>query len=73
VPHLHGVRLIERWLLVISDLLPITLDDQIAAVEREIAMRGRVYPRQVFNRKMTQRQADREIAVLASLIGLRGK
>jgi hypothetical protein len=60
-----------------SDLLPITLDDQIAAVEREIAMRGRVYPRQVFNRKMTQRQADREIAlmiaVLASLIGLRGK
>ena len=62
--------------MFVNDLLPITLDDQIAAVKREIAMRERVYSRQVFNRKMTQKTADRELAlmraVLETLTGLRG-
>jgi len=59
-----------------SDLRPVTLDEQIAAVLREIRLRERVYPRQVFNRKMTQKTADRELvlmqAVLETLISLRG-
>lgn len=53
---------------------PVTVAEQIAAVEREIAMRGRVYPRWVAAGKMTQAKADAEIramrAVLATLQGL---
>lgn len=60
-----------------SDLFPdapIPLPAQIAAVEREIAMRRRVYPGWVAARKMTQTKADAEIrameTVLATLRGL---
>jgi hypothetical protein len=67
VPNLHGVRLDERGMFV-NDLLPITLDDQIAAVKREVAMRERVYSRQVFNRKMTQKTADRELALMRAVL-----
>lgn len=64
-----------------GDLFPaaapadVSIDDQIACVEREIRMRERVYPHWVAGRKMQQRQADRELlamqAVLATLQGLR--
>jgi hypothetical protein len=67
VPHLRRVRLLERGLLVI-DLLPVTLDEQIAAVRREIAMRERVYPRQVGNGRMTQRLADRELELMRAVL-----
>lgn len=40
----------------------ISLDDQIASVEREIAMRQRVYPSWVAKGKMKQEAADLEIA-----------
>ncbi|MDP3417899.1 hypothetical protein [Falsiroseomonas sp.] len=46
-----------------SDLLaelPVPLSDQIAAVQREIAMRQRVYPRWVAAGKMTQAKAEAE-------------
>ncbi len=59
-----------------ADLLPITLDDQIASVRREIALRERVYPRQVSNGRMSRQSAERELAlmqsVLETLISLRG-
>lgn len=49
----------------------VSLADQIACVEREIAMRERVYPRWVQSERMTQEKADRELltmrAVLATL------
>ena len=61
------MRLLQRGMFV-NDLLPITLDDQIAAVKREIAMRERVYPRQVFNRKMSQKTADRELALMRAIL-----
>ena len=52
-----------------------TLDDQIACVEREIALRRRAYPRFVFNHRMTREKADREIElmehVLQTLQGLK--
>lgn len=39
----------------------VSLYDQIKCVEREIAMRERVYPRQVMTRRITQPRADREL------------
>lgn len=51
-----------------------TLQEQIACVEREIAMRVRVYPHWVRGGRLKQDKADREIetmrAVLATLCGL---
>lgn len=58
-----------------SELFPPSLSEQIACVEREIRYRERVYPRLVFNRKMVQAKADREIeimrAIKATLEGLK--
>ncbi len=48
-----------------------TLEQQIACVRRELAMRQRVYPKWVTAGRMTQQQADHEVnamtAVLATL------
>ena len=53
-------------------MVPITIERQIACVEREIAKRGAVYPRLVAGGKMTQRKADDEIeAMRAVLLTLR--
>ena len=51
-----------------SDLFPPNLAEQIACIEREIAMRLRVYPRQIANGRMTQRKADREIALMRAVL-----
>lgn len=49
----------------------VTLEEQVAAVEREIGLRLRVYPRWVASGKMRQARADKEIermrAVLVTL------
>lgn len=50
-----------------SDLLPITIDEQIAEAEREVAMRRRVYAQWVSHGRMTQRKADRQIAVMEQI------
>ena len=50
------------------DLLPITLDDEIAAVRREIAMREHVYPRQVSAGRLRQTAADRELALMRAVL-----
>ena len=51
--------------------LPVDLCAQIAEVEREIALRRRVYPRWTAAGRLTQAAADRQIetmeAVLATL------
>lgn len=53
----------------------ITIDEQIACVQRERAMRLRTYPRWVKTGKLTQGNADLELcrmdAVLATLEGVR--
>lgn len=49
------------------DLLPITIDDEIACIRREIVMRQRVYPRWVAAGKMKQDTADREIACMEAV------
>jgi hypothetical protein len=60
--------------LLTGVLPPVPLRDQIACVEREIALRRRVYPHWVEAKRMTQSTADEEIrrmdAVLATLRGL---
>jgi hypothetical protein len=43
-----------------TELFPIGIDEQIACVEREIALRRRVYPRRVADRKMTQALAEKQ-------------
>jgi hypothetical protein len=57
--------------------LQIPLDAQIRCVEREIAMREKVYARWVEEKKLTQKVADREIAgmkaVLETLKSLQSK
>lgn len=50
------------------DLFPPSLSEMIAAVEREIRYRERVYPRLVFNRKMIQAKADREIEIMRAVL-----
>ena len=45
-----------------------TITEQIAAVEREIKMRHRVYPRWIESDRMTQKQADYEIACMESVL-----
>ena len=51
-----------------SDLFPPSLAEQIACIEREIAMRVRVYPRQISAGRMTQVKADREIALMRAVL-----
>lgn len=45
-----------------------TIDQQIACVAREIAMRERVYPTFVRRNKMSQEKADNEIAAMRAVL-----
>lgn len=55
----------------------VSIDDQVAAAEREVRQRERVYPRWVEAGKMTQTKADHEIramkAIVETLRGLQAK
>ena len=44
--------------------MQISIQEQIKCVEREIAMRQRVYPRLVINGKMTAGEKDKQIAAM---------
>ncbi len=46
----------------------IPIEYQIRCVEREIAMRERVYPRWVEQHRMTQRKADEEIQAMRAVL-----
>ena len=45
-----------------------TIDDQIACVRREVAMRERAYPKFVAAGRMTQDKANREIAAMRAVL-----
>ena len=47
---------------------PCSLDQQIAAVKREVAMRRAVYPKRVADKTMTQEKADWQIAVMSAVL-----
>jgi hypothetical protein len=46
-----------------------SLDDQIACVTREIALRERVYPKWVETGRMTKQKADHEISAMKAALG----
>jgi cytochrome c556 len=54
-----------------GEAMPYSIDEQIAAVKREIALRKQVYKRQVESGRLSEGKADYEIgameAVLATL------
>jgi hypothetical protein len=47
---------------------PIPIADKIACLQREVKMRHRAYPRWVSQERMTQAQADHEIAVMTAVL-----
>jgi hypothetical protein len=49
------------------DLFPPTLDELIRCAEREVRYRESVYPRMIANGRMTQRRAEREIALMQAI------
>lgn len=51
-----------------SELFAPNIDDQIACVEREIALRSRVYPRWIADKRLTQVKADREMACMNAVL-----
>lgn len=48
--------------------LPISLDDQIDCVKREIRMREEVYSRRVSEKRMRQATADLELARMRAVL-----
>ena len=44
------------------------LDEQIASVKREIAMRKNAYPKFVLNKRMRQETADHELACMSAVL-----
>lgn len=45
-----------------------TIHEQIKAVEREIGMRNRVYPRRIADGKMSEEKAAHEIACMRAVL-----
>jgi hypothetical protein len=52
----------------VTELFPIGIEEQIVCVVREIALRRRVYPRRVADRKMTQALADKQLAAMSAVL-----
>jgi len=48
-------------------IMPYSAEDKLAAIEREIAYRRRVYPRLITEGKLSQFQADRQIAIMVEI------
>ena len=62
-----GIREGDGWRLI-------SLDDQIKCIEREIALRRRVYPRRVAEGRMKLDEAEREVSAMrAVLMTLEGR
>ena len=54
--------------LLTDALPPVTLADQIKCIERELAMRDRVYPRWISSGKMKQAAAHEEIRRMEAVL-----
>ncbi len=51
-----------------GDKIKIDIDGQIKAVEREISMRKRVYPKWIQNSNFTKKGAEKEIASMMAVL-----
>lgn len=47
---------------------PVTIEDQVACVERELRMRRSAYPRWILAGRMTQAKANMEIATMEAVL-----
>jgi hypothetical protein len=52
----------------IVDIANVSASDQLAAADRELKLRRRVYPRWVESGKMTEAKARAEIAAMAAIV-----
>ena len=53
---------------VTTDLPIISLDQQIAAVAREVAMREKCYPKWVAEKRMLQSTADHQLSAMKAVL-----
>ena len=53
-----------------ASLFPISREEMLREVEREIAMRHRVYPLGVREGRLSQTRADRQMAVMEAVAAL---
>lgn len=51
-----------------SDVIEVSLEDQVRCLKREIAMRKNVYPKWIATGRLKQEDADREIAALTAAL-----
>jgi hypothetical protein len=51
-----------------EDLLPVTRTEMIAELHREVALRKRLYPAWVTEKKLNSRTAQRRIHILEAII-----
>lgn len=51
-----------------NDIFPVSKEEKIACLKREIAMRERAYPGWVATKRMTQNKADQEIRVMQAVL-----
>lgn len=49
------------------DLFPVTIDEMVREVERDITLRRRVYPGWVASKRMSQDKADRQISIMEAV------
>ena len=48
--------------------MSITTRDKIVAIQRELKFRHKVYPNLVLAKKMSQQQADRQVAIFEEIL-----
>jgi hypothetical protein len=53
---------------LMTDLYPISREDKVACLRREIDMRREVYPRRIAKGAMTMEKASREINVMRAIL-----
>ena len=59
----------DRWVSVLEeDLSDVTLETQISAVKRELALRANVYPKRIAAGKLTQAAADKETRAMRAVL-----
>lgn len=53
-----------------SDLYPVSIEDMVSEVERELNQRRQVYARLVHNGSLNRRVADRRFEVMSAVLAL---
>ena len=51
-----------------SELFAFTIEEKLAELKRELKLRHQVYPRRIYTRRLSKKRADRQLALLESII-----